>query len=370
MKILLIRLRSIGDIIQCTPAFAAARKMFGNASIDLMVEEKLAELVIENTSIDSLLLYKNHGRNFFEKLKYNFNFLKILRMRRYDVIIDFHGIPKTAWLSYLSGAGTRIGYNYAGRGHLYTHKIEPPEKFKVHSAVNQLNLLNAVPRELRHDRTVPNEAPSEAFMSAEYALNETESFLMKNAIDVSNSKDPEKILIYHITPSNNFKKWPASNYSALINMCERHPAFKNIKLCHIIIGRCEDEPAFEKIRSNVKPVKGRLVSACGKLSLGGVYNLAKKCVCYIGPDSGPMHIAAAAKANVIGLFGPTITETFGPLSKTFIGVCNKDAACRPCEQKRCATGNFRCITNINVSDVFYSLLKLASVNMQTETQHQ
>nr|HPG59906.1 glycosyltransferase family 9 protein [Candidatus Wallbacteria bacterium] len=140
MKVLLIRLRSIGDIIQCTPAFAAAREILKNSSIDLMVDERFADLVIENPSIDGFLLYNNQGEGFLQKLKYDLRFLKIIRNRRYDMVIDFHGIPKTAWLSYLSGAKIRLGYNYAGRGHLYTHRLEPPQKFKVHSARNQINL--------------------------------------------------------------------------------------------------------------------------------------------------------------------------------------------------------------------------------------
>ncbi|HOD40220.1 MAG TPA: glycosyltransferase family 9 protein [Candidatus Wallbacteria bacterium] len=354
MKVLLIRLRSIGDIIQCTPAFAAAREILKNSSIDLMVDERFADLVIENPSIDGFLLYNNQGEGFLQKLKYDLRFLKIIRNRRYDMVIDFHGIPKTAWLSYLSGAKIRLGYNYAGRGHLYTHRLEPPQKFKVHSARNQINLLKTLPEEFRPPAKLLDDFKLETFIAADHSRKAFESFLADNGIAAETPA--EKIIIYHITPSNNFKKWHAENYAALINMCERHPALSKYSITHIVIGRAEDDKEFEKINSAVKTVRGKIISACGRLSLGAVYNLAKASSCFVGPDSGPLHIASAAGILTIGLFGPTNVETFAPPSGNFHGVYNPDLTCRPCDQKRCAN-NFKCIKSIKASDVFYAMLK-------------
>lgn len=357
MKVLLIRLRSIGDIIQCTPAFAAAREILKGSSIDLMIDERFAELVIENPSLDGFLLYNNLRAGFFARLRYDLNFLQIIRRRRYDMIIDFHGIPKTAWLSYLSGAKVRLGYNYAGRGHLYTHRVEPPAKFTVHSARNQLNLLRALPEEIRPAGGFIDDFPLRTFVSARHGEAELSEFLEKNSIGrpLENSKELD-IIVYHITPSNDFKKWRAENYAAVINMCERHPALAGRTLKHIVIGRAEDEKEFEKIRSIARPVRGRLISACGRLSLGAVYNLARAALCFVGPDSGPLHIAAASQTPSIGLFGPTNIETFAPPSPNFEGVYNPDLACRPCDQKKCRNG-FKCLKTIMPGDVFYAMLK-------------
>ncbi len=355
MKVLLIRLRSIGDIIQCTPAFAATRELLKNASIDLMIDERFAELVIENPSIDGFLLYNNGGRGFFERLKYDLNFLKIIRKRRYDMVIDFHGIPKTAWFSYLSGAKIRLGYNYAGRGHLYNRRAEPPQKFKVHSARNQINLLKVLPNDLKGAGDFLDDYKLRTYIGARHSEAELDAFLSGN-LDAAGSPESSMIITYHITPSNNFKKWHSSNYAALINMCERHPALSKFNVNHVIIGRAEDEIEFDKIEAAVKTVKGRLISACGKLSLGAVYNLAKKSSCFVGPDSGPLHIAAAAGILTIGLFGPTNIETFAPPSENFRGVYNPELTCRPCDQKRCRNG-FKCLKTIKASEVFYTMLK-------------
>ncbi len=355
MKVLLIRLRSIGDIIQCTPAFSVARSMFSNASVDLMVDERFSDLVVENPSLDGFVLYKNTGRSLLEKLRYDIGFLFMIRKRRYDAVIDFHGIPKTAWFSYFSGAKIRVGYDYKGRGRLYTHRMRPPEKFTVHSAVNQIDLLKHVPGELVSGCGFPGRDDISTFISADLAKKECDDFLASE-----NISGGETIFLYHISPSNNFKKWPAQNYSALINMIERHPALSAGRKAHIFVGTASDEGEFLQIKAESRPLNGSVVSACGKVSLGALYNLAGLAKCYIGPDSGPLHIAAATGVcPVIGLFGPTNAETFGPLSKNFTAICDTDLKCRPCDQKRCAPGDFRCIKKINVRGVFDAVLKAA-----------
>ncbi|HNY10293.1 MAG TPA: glycosyltransferase family 9 protein [Candidatus Wallbacteria bacterium] len=326
--------------------------MFKNASVDLMVDERFSDLVVENPSLDGFILYKNTGRSFLEKLRYDINFLFMVRKRRYDVVIDFHGIPKTAWFSYFSGAGIRVGYDYKGRGRLYTHRMKPPEKFTVHSAINQIELLKYVPGEFVSKYNFPGRNDLSTFISADLAKKECEDFRESEKIS-----GDENIFVYHISPSNDFKKWPAQNYSALINMIERHPALSAMKKTHVIIGTIADAEEFQRIKSSSKPLNGSIVSACGKLSLGALYNLAGRAKCYIGPDSGPLHIAAAGVCPVIGLFGPTNAETFGPLSKNFTAVCDMDLKCRPCDQKKCRPGDFRCIKKINVRDVFDAVLK-------------
>ncbi|HPG59331.1 MAG TPA: glycosyltransferase family 9 protein, partial [Candidatus Wallbacteria bacterium] len=224
----------------------------------------------------------------------------------------------------------------------------------VHSARNQINLLKTLPEEFRPPAKLLDDFKLETFIAADHSRKAFENFITDNGIAAETPAD--KIIIYHITPSNNFKKWHAENYAALINMCERHPALSKYSITHIVIGRAEDDKEFEKINSAVKTVRGKIISACGRLSLGAVYNLAKASSCFVGPDSGPLHIASAAGILTIGLFGPTNVETFAPPSGNFHGVYNPDLTCRPCDQKRCAN-NFKCIKSIKASDVFYAMLK-------------
>lgn len=351
MKILLIRLRSIGDIVQCTPAFAAARKLFAGSSIDLLVDQKNAELVTENPAFDSLVLYDGGRRGFFEKLRYDFEFAMTLRSRRYDVVVDFHGIPKTAWFAFFSGARVRAGYDYPGRGRLYTHTLRPPARFTVHSARNQIDLLGVIPEEFLSRRFSPDDFGLDTFVSADFAAAECDGFLRDRNIEAGT-----KIFVYHISPSNDFKRWPGEKYSALINMIERHPAFSAGRIAHVVAGTASDREEYSAIASRIVTVRGSIHSACAELTLGGLFNLCRRADCYVGPDSGPLHVAAASGCPVVGIFGPTNVETFAPPSPLFAGVFDETLKCRPCDQKKCVSGDFRCIRAIKPQKVMDALL--------------
>ncbi len=350
MKVLMIRLRSIGDIIQCTPAFDTVRRLFKDAEIDLMVDERFGDLVRENSAVDSLIFYRKTG-GFFNKLREDSRIIKLLKKQSYDVVLDFHGIPKTAWMAYFSGARVRVGYNYPWRGFLYTHRMAVPKKFSVHSALNQVNLLKALPAELISGFKFPDLKELNTFMKADFAAGECAGFLKNNGVENGYS-----LFLYHISPSNMFKKWPAENYAGLISMIENHSSFAGIKKAHIVLGTQGDTGEVKKIFDSVKLLSGKLISACGSLSLGGLFNLAKKAALYVGPDSGPLHIASAAGCSAIGLFGPTTTEIFGPVSKSFTGIYDSTLSCRPCEQKKCVSNDFRCINKIKLDDVFNVIL--------------
>ena len=68
--------------------------------------------------------------------------IRRLRRQRFDLAIDFHGGPRASILTWLSGARERIGYDVAGRGWMYTRRIERPRALRArHSVVNQWDLL-------------------------------------------------------------------------------------------------------------------------------------------------------------------------------------------------------------------------------------
>ncbi len=106
----------IGDIVLSTPILAALRRAHPEARIDLLVESAYRELVEEHPALDAVIPYE---RGCF------LGCARELRRRNYDLAIDLHSIPRTAWLARLSGAPRRIGFAYPGRGFLFTDRIDP-----------------------------------------------------------------------------------------------------------------------------------------------------------------------------------------------------------------------------------------------------
>ena len=106
----------------------------------------------------------------------------------------------------------------------------------------------------------------------------------------------------------------------------------------------------------------RIVPAIG-WPLAHVRALMERAVLFVGGDSGPMHIAATTRTPVVALFGPTLAERSLPWRDPAIGAIAVEPGplpCRPCHQRRCVPGDFRCLTMISPNMVVEAAEKLLS----------
>ncbi len=101
-------------------------------------------------------------------------------------------------------------------------------------------------------------------------------------------------------------------------------------------------------------ILGRIKDSSGVLNLAGKTDLAELagifslCDLVVTPDTGPMHLAAAVKAPLIALFGPTAPWRTGPYGKSHL-IFRKALACSPCFRKTCST--VECMKSITVEEV-------------------
>ena len=82
-------------------------------------------------------------------------------------------------------------------------------------------------------------------------------------------------------------------------------------------------------------------------------------VSLVGPDSGPMHVAAATATPVVALFGPTLPANFAPWRAQAV-LIERELACRPCKQRECLSEDFRCLRRIEPAEVFAACRKFLS----------
>src|SRR5881394_4033093 len=139
-KILLIRLRQIGDVVFTTPAVHALRQRFPDAHLSYVVEPAAAPIVLDNPHLNQIILAPRRGglRGLVDDLALG----RRLRAERYDLAIDFHGGPRASLLTWLSGAPERLGYEVAGRSWMYTRRVARPRELRPrHSVENQWDLL-------------------------------------------------------------------------------------------------------------------------------------------------------------------------------------------------------------------------------------
>lgn len=326
-KILLIRLRRIGDIIMTTPAVAALKRALPHASLTYIVEEPYRRLVEGNPDIDEIILVPPH-QGLFSFLGF------ILRVRRekFDIVIDFHGGPRASRITWLSRAGLKVGYELKGKGFFYDIRVpRNREGAPIHSVENHLNLVRAAGVEVN--------APCPQLILPAAREEENERI---DKLWTDHRLQAAKVVVLHVGAGNEFRDWGAPNLGELAGHLAGLPGVRVA-----LVGSGRDVPRAEEVR---KKFPKSVLSLAGELNLIELREVIGRASLFVGPDSGPMHIAATTLTPIVALFGPTLPANFSPWQAEAT-IIAKDLDCRPCKQKKCVTKDFRCLQGITVDEV-------------------
>jgi heptosyltransferase-1 len=98
-----------------------------------------------------------------------------------------------------------------------------------------------------------------------------------------------------------------------------------------------------------------ILSLVSRLNLRELRELISRASLFVGPDSGPMHIAATTSTPIVAYFGPTLPAHFGPWMAQST-LLEKDFDCRPCRQRQCVHEDFRCLRTISPEEVYNACL--------------
>lgn len=322
-----------------TPALRVLRKSFPDAFISYIVEQPYKDLVEGNPDLnDVYVLPKN------QKTKDFLRFCRNVRKNRFDVVLDFHGGPRASWVTFLSKAKLKVGYRIKYRNFIYDISLPRGRKNgHYHSVENHLNLVKALGVEIP--------AIPDLFLPR---ANEAEIRRISAFIDDQGLGDSKRI-VFHISAGNEFRNWGVENIIELITLFSRLP---NIQI--ILIGAEEDKKAEKTIlgRGPSGPI-----SLVGRLNLKELRELILNASLFVGPDSGPMHIAASTSTPIVAYFGPTLPAHFSPWKSESILV-EKNLDCRPCRQRKCIHKDFRCLRTIGPEEVFQACLTFLEKNKE------
>jgi lipopolysaccharide heptosyltransferase II len=337
-RILLVRLRQIGDVVFTTPAVHALRRRFPDAHLTYIVEPAAAPVLAGNPHLNEVIVAPRRGgvRGLLDDLALG----RRLRTRQFDLAIDFHGGPRASLLTWLSRARVRIGYQVAGRSWIYTRRVARPRELRArHSVVNQWDLLSTL------DIPPPDPAGSPVEMAADDAAGVA---VAERLARVGVAKD-DPLIVIHVSAGNPFRRWPAAHFVELMTaLAMGDPARRII----VTSGPSEGEAAGHIIsdaRARLGGDAARRILSCGEFSLAELRALLDRAALYIGGDSGPLHIAATTSVPIVGLYGPTLPVRSAPWRSDRCVTESVDAGplpCRPCDQRACEPGDFRCLTSI------------------------
>lgn len=345
VNILLIRLRSIGDVIQTTPAVRALRRRLPEARISYLVETDAAPVVATNRCIDRVIeVRRTRG---IERIGDDWRLAAGLRRERFDAVVDFHGGPRASWLAWASGAPTRIGFAVSGRGWMYTRRLRRPRTLRPrHSVQNQWDLLPLLDPAIAPSpdpERDPVEMPEDPAAAASIA-----GLLPRLGVGAHTP-----LIVLHVSAANPFRRWPQE---AFVELTVRLATTDAARRLLVIAGPSErhaSDRIIEAARARLG-TKAEAVLPCRDVTLAELRALIARAALFVGGDSGPLNIAATTAVPIVGIYGPTLPVRAAPWrSATLVSEAAEYGAlpCRPCHQQRCAPGDFRCLTRLTPESV-------------------
>lgn len=327
MRILIVKLGSIGDIVHTLPSLAAIRSALPHAEISWVVERRASEILQDNPLLDRLIVVDTkalrRGLMSGETLRAPRQQLRRLRASAFDIALDFQGLLKSASIARLSGARRIFGFSHESLR-------EPASRFllsktvfvprHVHVIQKNLALVAAalgipVPQN-PEDLAFPLQTSASQVSEAKRAQDGTQRFAILN-------------------PGGGWptKLWSVERFGRLADEIWTHQGLHSL----VTFGPGERELAEKVVQTSVTG-KARAVS----LSLKGFYALARTAQVYVGGDTGPTHIAMAAGTPIVGLFGPTEWWRNGSPRPDDLVVERTDIDCRvECHRRAC--GNWICM---------------------------
>jgi lipopolysaccharide heptosyltransferase II len=342
LKILLVRPRLIGDVVFTTPLLAGLKRAFPEALLYYAVEPAAAPVIRNNPHLHTIIPIPR--RRGWRRLADDLALARRLRRERFDVAIDLHGGPRSAWLTWASRAPMRVGYRIPGRTWMYTHRVvRSPEPSVRHSVLNQWDLLAPL--------GIPGPPAADDYPVEMPALADAEARATTRLQELGIPPDAPLVLV-HVSASNPFKRWPAGAFTdVVVHLARTRPA-----IAVAIVSGPSEPGAAEAI---ARDARGRLGAAgrrvvAPQVDLAEFRALAGRSAVYIGGDSGPLHVAATTGAPIVQLLGPTLATRSHPWRSGRIFSEMVEAGplpCRPCSERVCAPGDFRCLARITPDQV-------------------
>ena len=320
-RVLVTRLRRIGDAILSLPVLDALREAFPDCAIDFLAEEGPAQAAVGHPAVDRVLVL---DRTLHAVMPATPRMLWRLRARGYDWAIDLYGNPRSAALVAWTGAKVRVGPARRGRRRLYTHPVPPAAKAlsAVEHHLRSLAVLGLTPRP-RTPRIALT--PRER----EEGLRRLDDALPPGAPRVG------------IHPGNRWpaKRWPEERFAALARAIPRLGARP------VVLAGPGEEALAHRIAGHGRGGPPVLAG----LPLRSYWSTVAALDALVTVDGSPLHAGPALGTPTVGILGPTEPAIWFPYrASDGHQLLSRDIWCRPCHRHECA--RMDCLEWISVGD--------------------
>jgi predicted lipopolysaccharide heptosyltransferase III len=328
-RVLVVRLRSIGDAVLSTPSLYALRRFLPDAQIDLVLEDWVAPLLDGNRDASRILTVRRNSTTS------RLSLVRQLRAARYDVAFNLHGGSTAALLTRASGARRRVGYASYRFSGLHNYAAPPAtdlwRQAKTHSVEQQLGLLGwaGVP--------VTDRPATRLSVNGEAAAR------VGHRLDTAGIGASQPYALFHPAAAFDSKRWDARNFARVADSLDTRG---------LAVVAVAAPGETDVVRAFAESVQASRVVSFSDLSLPEVTALAARARLFVGNDSGIAHIAAAVRTPSVVVFGSSNIAHWRPWTDAPAEVVREEMPCAPCAGYTC--GEFaeaQCIRRVTVERV-------------------
>jgi len=327
-RVLVVRLRSIGDTVLATPSLHALRRFLPGARLDVLLEDWVAPLLEGSADVDRVVGVARKSAR--ERL----GVARLLRRERYDVVYNLHGGSTAALLTRATGAPHRVGFADYAYAALHSHAAPPSAglwgREKTHSAEQQLALpgWTGVP---------VSDRPATRLAVTRQAADSVARRLRAEGF-----RDGEPYALVHPAAAFESKTWAPENFARVVD----HLAARGLRPVAVA------GPGEAAVVAAVRESARAPLAALTDLRLPEVTALAAGARLFVGNDSGVAHMAAAVGTPQVVVFGSSNVAHWRPWTTAPAEVVREEMACAPCPGYTCSQFDApECIRRVGVARV-------------------
>tara|TARA_B100000315_G_scaffold71705_1_gene65335 strand:- start:3191 stop:4240 length:1050 start_codon:yes stop_codon:yes gene_type:complete len=325
-KILIVKLRSIGDVVYNTAVYTPLKKCLPDAHLTVLVERPSYDLVRDHPDVDEVLCFDKESS--WGQMRFYWRLMR----QGYDVVIDMHEGTRGAMMCFLTRAPLRIGHKFAKRSFLYNIGLEFSDlgpKFPIDYQVALIRKMGVM-----FDCVRP------AIHISNFARSQAENILLGQGIESG-----DEFCVIHPGTRKVYDQWQYDKFARLAEIFHAQYGLKILLTC----GPGE-APQAQAVLKLVCDTPVAFVQT-GLQELGAITEKARFALCHNG---GYMHIASALGTPVVALFGVVNPRVWKPLGQQDV-IIYKNLECSPCNhksrKKECYEGDAECKRLIEVEDV-------------------
>ena len=321
--VLIIRLRSIGDVVLTLPALQALHDWRPDLKIHMLVEPLCAPLVEGHPAIAKVIVL----RQFWPTVR-------LLRRQYFAVAFNMHGGPTSAFLTRLCGAPVRVCW--ARRQFAFFYNVQVPIAFPVGGRAEMHTA------EHRLQQFLYTGLPEKSLPAAKAYVDPKAAEIVQEKLAGKGIKLGERYAVLRPGASQANKRWPVERFAAVAQWLREARGISTV----VNLG-----PGDESIEANVRQHFAGLGAIMTDLDLRGLIALLAGSCFFLGNDTGPTHIAAALGKKSVVIFGASDSKVWSPWETEYRLVENP-FPCAQCPRGRCASlGASQCIQSVSVEEV-------------------